>query len=82
MNCMCNLTQFIVSYVTHYTDATNLVFISGVILVFGMCSVFIIDNVSIFKSGFIDMCKALQINHWCLSRDNHKENKWNATTDF
>ena len=46
--------------------------VSDVIMTFGMCSVVVIDDGSTFNSAFIKMCISLNINHWCLSRDNHR----------
>ena len=76
LNCMCALTQFIVSSITTNTDSCTLaqVFMSEVVLTFGMCSMVVIDDGSTFKSVFILMCTALKINFWYLSRGNHRSN--------
>ena len=76
MSSMCNLTQFIVSSPTLDIDAASLaqLFVSNVIMSFGMRSVILIDDGSTFRSIFIGMCTSLNINHWCLSRGNHRSN--------
>ena len=75
-NCMCELTQFIVSSVAKDTNAGSLaqIFMSDVVLTFGTCLVFVIDDGRSFKSTFILMCDALKINYWCLLRGNHSGN--------
>ena len=76
MNSMCYLTQFIVSSITCKIDSVSLaqLFMSDVVLSFGMCSVVVADDESPFKGAFTAMCLALKINVWCLSRGNHKGN--------
>ena len=76
LNCMCDLTQFVVSSPTEDITAVALseLFMSSVVLTFGMCSVVVVDDGSSFKGVFEDMCKALNIHYWCLSRGNHKGN--------
>ena len=61
MNWMCDLTQFIISSVTHFTDAATLahIFMSDVVSIFGMFCVVMIDDGSTFKHVFIDMCNAI-----------------------
>ena len=73
LNCICDLTQFIVSSVVNNIDASSLAhtFMSDVVLTFGMCLAVVIYDCSSFKSTFILMCDALKINYWCLSRGNH-----------
>ena len=74
MNSMCDLTQFIVLSPTLDIDTASLaqLFVSDVITNFGMCSVVVIDDGYTFKSVFVGMCTSLNINHWCLSRGNHR----------
>ena len=76
MNSMCDLTQFVVSSPT--TDITSValaeLFMSTVVLTFGMCSVVVVDDGSNFKNVFLEMCKKLNIHCWVLSRGNHKGN--------
>ena len=76
MNAMCALTQFVVSTIFFKINADHLatLFMSSIILNFGMCYVVRVDNGSNFKGVFIDMCKILKITHWGLSRGNHKGN--------
>ena len=73
MNIMCDLTQFIVSSPTQDIDAASLaqLFMSDVIITFGMCSIVVIDDGSTFKRVFMGMCTSLNINHWCISHSNH-----------
>ena len=73
---MCDLTQFVVSSVTHDIDAVALaqLFMSDIVMTFDMCSVVVIDDGSTFKGVFMLMCKHLKINYWCLSRGNHHGN--------
>ena len=76
LNCMDDLTQFVVSSPTYDVTAHNLaqLFMSDVILSFGMCAVVVVDEGSNFKSVFVDMCTALNITCWTLARGNHKGN--------
>ena len=46
-------------------------FVSEVIMTFGMCSMVVIDDGSIFKNAFIEMCKKVKLNYWCVLRENH-----------
>ena len=59
MNSMCDLTQFVVSSPT--TDITSValteLFMSTVVLTFGMCSVVVVDDGSNFKNVFLETCK-------------------------
>ena len=76
MNSMCDLTQFVISSVTFDTTAlelSQLLFMSDVILTFGMCApVIIVDEGSNFKVAFQEMCDILKITCWLLARGNHK----------
>ena len=76
LNCMCDLTRCIVSSITTSTDSSTFaqIFMSEVVLSFGMCSMVVIDDGSTFKSVFILMCTELKTNFWCLSRGNHRGN--------
>ena len=74
-NCMCNLTQFVISSCVQNPDAAELakVFMEQVLLNFGMCSVVVVDADSKFWSVFEKMCDKLKIILWpALARDNHK----------
>ena len=74
MNCMCNLTQFVISSVTTSIDDGTLaqIFMADVVLSFGVCSIVVIKDGSTLKSFFISMCEALKIHYWCLSWGNHR----------
>ena len=71
---MCDISEFVVSSPTVDLTATHLVqlFVSDIIMTFGMCSVLIIDNRRSFKGLFIIMGEALDLKYWCLSWGNHK----------
>ena len=58
-NGMCDFTQFVTSTVIFDTTVTALaeLFMTNIILTFGMCSVVVVDDGSSFKGNFIDMCK-------------------------
>ena len=47
---------------------------SDIGMIFGMCSVVVIEDGSTFKGVFILMCKHLKILYWCISRGNHLDN--------
>ncbi len=76
LNCMCDLTQFVVSIPTSNTSAENMaqLFTEQVILAFGMCTMVVVDDGSSFKATFKDMCEILRIHLWTLARGNHKGN--------
>ena len=76
MNSICDMTQFVVPSITYSIASASLaqLFMSEVILSFGMCSVVVINDGSTFKGAFIAMCQALKINFWYLSYSNHKGN--------
>ena len=76
LNSVCDLTQFTVSSVTYDTTALQLsqLFMSDVILTFGMCAVVVVDAGSNFRGIFEEMCSILDITFWPLARGNHKGN--------
>ena len=76
MNCIFNLMQFVVSNITFYTSSTNLacLFVSQVVLSFGMCLVVIIEYGITFKQSFLLMYKYLKITYWVLSKGSNKGN--------
>ena len=76
LNCMCDLTQFIVSCILIDTrsEALSKIFIEQVILTFGMVAVVVVDADNRFRSTFEAMCKLLKLTFWPLSRGNHKGN--------
>ena len=84
LNSMCDITQFVVSSATSDISSAALtqLCISDVVLTFGMCSVVVIDDGSIFKGVFITMCSKLDLIYWCLSRGNRRGIRWSATTVF
>ncbi len=73
-NCMCDLTQFVISSVIKNPNSVELarIFMDEVLLTFGMCSVIVVDADSKFRSAFEDTCKKLRIMFWPLARGNHK----------
>ena len=74
LNCMCDLTQFIVSCLTTTTTAEALgkLFMEDVVLTFGMVAIVVVDAGSRFRGTFEAMCKILKLTLWPLSRGNHK----------
>lgn len=76
LNSLCDLTQFAISSVTYNITALELsqLFMSDVVLSFGMCAVVVVDAGSTFKGIFEEMCKILDITYWVLARGNHKGN--------
>ena len=73
-NCMCDLTQFVISNVVENPNAALLAksFMDNVVLTFGICSVVVVDSDSKFMDVFEEMCSKLNIVFWSLSRGNHK----------
>ena len=73
LNCMCDLTQFVVSIITSDTTAASLsqLIMEHVLLKYGMCAVIVVDAASNFKGIFEQMCSILSITFWPLSRGNH-----------
>ena len=61
--CMCDLTQFIVSYILIDTRSEDLSisFMEQVILTYGMVAVVVVDADSWFRSTFESMCKLLKL---------------------
>ena len=74
MNCMCDLTQFVISFIVKEANYMNLgkLFMKQVVLSFGMVTVVVVDTDSKFLYFFKDMCKRLDISVCPLSRGNHK----------
>ena len=75
-NCMWDLIQFVISSINFDIISTNLafLFVSKVILSFGMCSVVEVDGGSTFKKSFIQIFKALKRTYLVISKGNHKGN--------
>ena len=73
LNCMCDLTQFVVSSVTSDTTAASLsqLIMENVFLKYGMSAVIVVDAANNFRGIFEQMCKILHITLWPLSRGNH-----------
>ena len=63
LNCMCDLTQFVVSCIMTDINANLLakIFMEEVVLNFGMVTVVVVDADSRFRSIFEAMCKVLKI---------------------
>ena len=71
---MCNFTQFaflIIAKDTYSEDLPSL-FMKQVVLSFGMVSVVVVDADSKFFQIYKEICTALDIKFWPLSRGNHK----------
>ena len=75
MNCICDLTQFVVSIIV--ADAISEIlaklFIEQAVLSFGMVAVIFVDADKKFLGIIMAMCNALVIRFWLLSRGNHKD---------
>ena len=76
MNALGNLTQFIVSILVNEATSKILgkLFIEQVVFTFDMVAVVVVDADSEFLHLFEEMCKALGVIFWPLSRGNHKGN--------
>ena len=63
LNCMCDLTQLIVSCILIDTRSEDLSkkYMEQVILTFGMVAVVVVDADSRFRSTFEAMCKLLKL---------------------
>ena len=74
LNCMCDLSTFVVSSIASDTTAATLahIFIEKVLLTFGTCAVIVVDADSSFRGTFEAMCKILKVHFWPLARGNHK----------
>ena len=74
MNVMCDMTQFVVVVPVLNEVASTLSehFMQHVLLKFGICYLFFLDDGSPFKGVFLAMCKALHINYEILAKRNHK----------
>ena len=74
MNCICDLTQFLISIFVN--DAISKIlekfFIEQVVLSFGMVEVVVVDADIKFFTLFKAMYVALDIEFWPLARGNHK----------
>jgi len=75
LNCMCDLTQFVISILVDDASSDNLgkIFMEQVVLSFGMVSVVVVDTDSKFLNLFQDMCQQLDF-FWSLAQGNHKGN--------
>ena len=76
LNCMCDLTQFVISILVDDTSSENLgkLFMEQVVLSFGMVLVVVVDANSKFLNLFQDMCQRQDFIVWPLARRNHKGN--------
>ena len=74
LNCMCDLTQFVVCTVVTDPDSAYLakVFMESVVLSFGMVAVVVVDADSKFRGVFEELCNILKLVFWPLARGNHK----------
>merc|ERR1711884_245058 len=69
LNCMCDLTQFVISSLVTDPTASSLakIFMENVVLSFGMVAVVVVDADSKFKGVFEELCKILKITLWPLA---------------
>ena len=76
MNCMYDLTQFLIFMLIKDTRAENLakLFMEQVVLSFGMVAVVVVDADNKFLQLFKKMCLKLDLIFWPLARGNHKVN--------
>ena len=74
MNCMCDLTQFVVSILVSDATSENLakLFMEQVVFTFGMVAIVVVNTDSKFLSLFKYMCLKLDFMFWPLARGNHK----------
>ena len=74
MNCMCDLTQFVISILVKEATSETLaeLFMEQVVLSFGMVAVIVVDADSKFLGAFQAMCTALDIELWPLARSDYK----------
>ena len=75
-NCMCDITQFVVSSCVYDPDAAILArtFMENVVLAYGMVAVLVVDADTKFRGVFEELCGILKITLWPLARGNHKGN--------
>ena len=76
MNTMCDLTKFVVSILVEEATSEMLgkLFMEQAVFTFGMVAVVVMDADSNFLGLFEEMCRALGLKCWPLSRGNHKGN--------
>jgi len=74
LNCMCDLTQFVISTIVTDSISSSLakVFMEQVVLSYRMVAVIIVDVDSKFHGSFSTMCNLLNITFWPLACYNHK----------
>lgn len=73
LNCMCDITSFVVSVAITYTNAAELAqaFMENVLLKFGLCLAVVVDNGSIFMGVFTQTMKSLNIHLHRVSKRNY-----------
>jgi len=69
LNSMCDITQFAIATPTFNITSAHLAtqFMEHVVLIFGMCTVIVLDDGSPFKGVFKEVCDILRIKYWVLS---------------
>ena len=74
LNAMCDMTQFVVFIATEFVTASHLarLFMEGVLLKFGLCSMIIVDDDSKFKSTFVEMAACLRLRLHVAAARSHK----------
>ena len=74
VNAMCDMSQFVVVVSVPDESSATLAsyFMQHVLMKFGLCHLFVLDDGNPYKGSFIAMCDALNLNHNVLARRNHK----------
>ena len=74
MNCMCDLTKYVISILIKDATAENLakLFMKQVVFSFGMVAVVVVGADKKILQLFKEMCLKLYFIFWPLARGNHK----------
>ena len=74
MNCVCDLTQFVVVVPVPgmITSIIAKYFMQEVLLKFGICHLVVMDDGTPFKGAFVLTCDALHLKYACVAMRNHK----------
>jgi len=73
LNCICNMSQFVVAVVVQHVNASELAReFMAVLLMFGLCLAMVVDDASLFKGIFVLMAKSLAIRTHLAAKRNHK----------
>ena len=76
LNYMCDLTQFLVSFITTYTKSEALakLFMEEFMILFDLVAVVVVDADRWFRGAFEEMCKNFLIKFWPIAHVNNKGN--------